>query len=225
MAPAVRIATRGSQLWMQRVAAKRHEALERSIAKSVGKPDAVVDWRAPLPPNYSEPKDGRVFELLGTRPSARALRDFWPQRGPVWDGLAVVDGQYVFMEAKAHIGELISGPTKAAGDSLARIEESLDRAQKTLAPRSRGHWAHSPFFQYANRLAFLQYLREDNRMPAHLVFVYFTHDSEMSGPESEPEWRGALKLMDASLGISEHRLSPYVHKVFVDTRELGVAVI
>jgi hypothetical protein len=210
---------------MQRAVVSRLGLLESAIAAAVGRPDASVDWRAPLPPNFSEPRDGRVFELLKVGPTRRSLADFWPRRGAVWDGVAVVDDQYVLLEAKAHIPELISGPSKAAGDSLTKIEASLERTRKALAPRSRGEWAQSPFFQYANRLAFLQFLREDNEIPAHLVFVYFTNDSNMKGPESEAEWRGALRLMDASLGIGEHRLCDYVHKLFVDVRSFDVADI
>jgi hypothetical protein len=220
-----RIAERGSQLWMQRAVALRHRALEQMLADAVGQADAAVDWRSPLTPQYAEARDGRVFELLGRQPVRRALRDFWPSRGPVWDALAVVGDRYVLIEAKAHIPELISGGSKATDkQSLATITASLEHTRKSLAPRSRVDWARSPFFQYANRLSFLQFLREDNDIPAHLAFIYFTNDSVMGGPSTDDEWRGALRLMDASLGISAHRLSPFVHKLFVDSRTLDVAV-
>jgi hypothetical protein len=221
MTTASRIAKKGSQSWLQRAVEGRHPALERAIAQAVGRPDATVDWKSPLPPLYGEARDGRVFDLLGIHPKHRALSAFWPRRGPVWDGLAVVGDQFVLLEAKAHIPELISGASKANGGSLETIVASLRHARKTLAPRSRVDWTQSPFFQYANRLAFLQFLREDNHVPAHLAFVYFTHDDVMGGPDSEEEWHGALRLMDASLGVSTHRLSPFVHKLFIDSRTLA----
>jgi hypothetical protein len=212
-------------MWIQRAVKHRHASLERAVADAVGRPDASVDWRAPLPPLYHEPRDGRVFELLGIKPSRRSLREFWPARGPVWDAIAVVGDQYVLIEAKAHIPELISGGSKAVDSaSVQTISASLARARKSLAPRSKVDWIQSPFFQYANRLAFLQFLREDNGIPAHLVFVYFTNDSVMAGPESEEEWRGALRLVDASLGVSSHKLRQFVHKLFVDSRALDAPV-
>lgn len=219
-----RAAERGSQLWIQRAVERRDKVLERSLANAVGRPNTEVRWKAPLGPRYAEPRDGRVFELLGINPPHRSLKDFWPRRGPVWDSIAVIDDQFVLIEAKAHIGELISGGTKAQGESLGLIDRSLERARKSLAPRSKVNWAQSPFFQYANRLAFLQFLREDNKIPAHVVFLYFTHDSVMGGPDSAEEWQGAIRLMEASLGLSSHKLTPFVHKIFLDSRGLTPAI-
>jgi hypothetical protein len=175
--------------------------------------------------NYTEARDGEAFRQLGISPARRALKDFWPQRGPVWDGLAVVGQECILLEAKAHIPELMSGGTKATAKSLAMIERALERTRKSLAPRSRVDWARSQFFQYANRLAFLQFLREDNGIPAHLAFIYFTNDDAMEGVGSVEEWRGALRLMEAALGLGKHKLSPFVHKIFFDSRSLSTVVL
>lgn len=218
-------AKRGSQAWMQRAVGRRFPELDTEIARAVGGLHDQVDWKSPLAPDYNEARDGRVLKLLGINQTKRALSDFWPARGPVWDGLAVVGSQYVLAEAKAHIPELISGGTKAAGASLVKIKDALMRTRKSLAPRSKADWAASPFFQYANRLAFLQFLREDNGIPAHLVFIYFTNDPDMKGPDTREEWQGAIRLMNASLGLGEHRLSPFVHKIFVDCRNIAVTAV
>lgn len=218
MRPGSRYTEKGSQHWIQRAVFSRLPSLESQIAQAVGLPSSEVEWKSPLPPKYAEFRDGRVLRELGCNPSKRQLKDFWPRRGPVWDALAVVGNQYVLVEAKAHIPELISGGTGAKGDRLAQIEESLLRARGSLAPQSRVDWARSPFFQYANRLAYLQFLREDNELPAHLAFIYFINDAAMSGPESVEEWKGALRLMDAGLGFTTHRLSSFVHKLFLDVQ-------
>src|SRR5215213_2432360 len=191
MSSSVRAAERGSQHWLQRAVEQREPALESPLRLALGRPDARIDWRSPLPPEYREYRDGAVMRTLGCELARRPLAEFWPMRGPVWDGLAVVDDQFVLIEAKAHIPELLSGGSKAGESSLPMIRRSLDRARAELAPRSKADWATSPFFQYANRLAFLQFLREDNELPAHLVFVYFTNDVTMAGPESAEEWKGA----------------------------------
>jgi hypothetical protein len=195
-------------------------ALETALSSAVGRPNTEVSWKSPHAPEFREARDGEVFRQLGRQPSRRPLADFWPRRGPVWDAIAVIGDQYVLLEAKAHIPELLSGASKAAGPSLETIRKSLGRTRRSLAPRSKVDWAGSPFFQYANRLAFLQFLREDNDIDAHLALVYFTNDRATGGPDTAEEWRGALRLMDASLGLSEHRLSKFVHKIFVDCRPL-----
>lgn len=223
MPTVTRAATRGSQAWMQRAVSSRFSGLETEIVRAVGGPRDQVVWKSPLAPNYKEARDGRVFQQLGVTPTKRPLSDFWPARGPVWDALAVVGNQYVLIEAKAHIPELISGATKATRASLDKIKTALRRTQRSLAPRSKGDWAMSPFFQYANRLAFLQFLREDNGIPAHLVFIYFTNDQDIGGPATREEWQGALRLMEANLGLGDHRLSPFVHKLFVDCRSIGTS--
>jgi hypothetical protein len=216
----LREAVRGSKKWIQRAVSTQNQDLERKLASSVGRPGDEVTWKAPLGPKFSEPRDRQVLNLLKIETPHRDLAEFWPRGGAVWDALAVIKDQYVLLEAKAHIPEMISGPSKAGSLSLPLIEASLKRTRRSLAPRSKSNWAASPFFQYANRLAFLEYLREDNRIDAHLAFVYFTNDKDMDGPESEAEWKGAIRLMEASLGFNSHRLSPFVHKLFIDCRPL-----
>lgn len=39
------------------------------------------------------------------------------------------------------------------------------------------------FYQYANRLAFLYFLREVNGIEAYLVFLYFLNDPHHDGPK------------------------------------------
>ena len=77
-------------------------------------------------------------------------------------------------------------------------------------------------YQYANRLAHLYLLRELNRVPAHLLFVYFVGDDDVNGPETVPEWEAALSLAKRVLGLPErHRLSDYVSDVFFNVRDMN----
>jgi hypothetical protein len=55
-------------------------------------------------------------------------------------------------------------------------------------------------------------------LPYLALVGHFTKDRAMGGPETVEEWRGALRLRDASLGIGEHRFSAFVQKIFVDCR-------
>jgi len=63
MPSSTRAAKRGSQSWMQRAVHHRHAGLERDIAAAVGRPEISVAWKSPLAPQFSEARDGRVFEL------------------------------------------------------------------------------------------------------------------------------------------------------------------
>lgn len=71
-----------------------------------------------------------------------------------------------------------------------------------------------PVSQYENRLAYLYFLQELNGIPAYLAFVYFCGDTEMAGPESTREWKGAIHLLRILLGIA--RLPSTVLEAFVD---------
>jgi len=76
-------------------------------------------------------------------------------------------------------------------------------------------------YQYTNRIAHLYFLREVNKVPAHLLFVYFVGDKETAGPSSVSEWEAALTVVKGVLGLgSRHRLSKYVADVFVSVGEL-----
>ena len=77
------------------------------------------------------------------------------------------------------------------------------------------------FYQYANRLANLYFLRELNGIDAYLVFVNFLNDPDLDGPLSEREWRAAIKVLHEALGVRGKLPGKYVIDVFVDVGELG----
>jgi hypothetical protein len=78
----------------------------------------------------------------------------------------------------------------------------------------------SPFYQYANRVAHLYFLRAINDVPAYLIFVYFLNDETMGGPNMREEWLGALRLVKAYLGIGRNKLQKYMDDIFVDVRNI-----
>lgn len=182
-----------------------------------------VEWLSPLArENYVEYRDGTTYDRLGVH-LRRPSTGFWPDRGPMWDGLARLStGEVLLVEAKAHIQEMVSKGTRASEPARAKIVESLRTVQRVLAPRADVDWAGT-FYQYANRLAHLHFLQEDNGVPAHLVFIYFLNADDVGGPSDRAEWIGAIKVVEGYLGLGRHRLSRYVHKIFVDVRELTYA--
>ncbi len=114
------------------------------------------------------------------------------------------------------MGEVCSPGTQSRAISRSLIEASLGATSEALGATPRAPWA-DVFFQYANRLAHLDFLRRVHGRPAWLVFVYFVGDTEMRGPKSQAEWRAALKVVKHVMGLPEkHALSRYVIDIFPD---------
>lgn len=213
-------AKKGSQMWLQRLVNEAPHEINRTILQSCPSIRATdIEWISPLERHgYVEYRDNAAFENLGVSPAHRPLQDFWPPRGPVWDGLARTgDGEILLIEAKAHIAEAVSPPSRATPASRAKIEAALAELKTYLGGNPDVDWSGT-FYQVTNRLAFLYYLRVLNDIPAHLVFLYFVGDAEMKGPGSVDEWHGAIALLESFLGIRKHRLTPFVHHVFYDVR-------
>jgi hypothetical protein len=217
------IPKRGSQHWLQ-VAINRHpDLVQRALQRSgaIGR-QRTVTWHSPLKGDgFKEYRDQPALTLAGLRHlSGRALKDFWPARGPVWDAIGTAsDGTPIFVEAKAHIPEAASPGSRATPESMLLIQRSLEEARRAYAPRASADW-HRVFYQYANRLAYHYFLRELNGVQAALVFLYFTNATEMQGPASELEWKGAVRLIHSVLGIPADLKSFGVFEAFVDVSEL-----
>ncbi|HET7459915.1 MAG TPA: hypothetical protein VFJ82_01655 [Longimicrobium sp.] len=220
---------RGSQRWLQVAVNHAPHTLDDPLRHALAlEPEHHIEWRSPRAENgYLEYRDGAFLDLLGCKLTRRSLNDFWPTRGPMWDGLArTTRGDLLLVEAKAHIPEIISGRSRAAGDSMDQINAALRMTQQALAPRSLDYvdWSGA-FYQYTNRLAHLYLLRELNGLPAHLVYVYFVNARDVGGPSEVAEWMGAIKVVEGYLGLGRHRLGKYIHKLFVDVRALESAVV
>jgi hypothetical protein len=216
-------ANAGSQRWIQ-VAVNRRPDLLLSSLREAGaiSESTTVDWASPLEvEGCCEYRGAIALKKAGidTLP-VRPLKAFWPARGPVWDAIGrTSDDVAIFVEAKAHIPEAASPGTRASPESLKRISRSLDEARHWYAPKGKASWTGT-FYQYANRLAHHYFLREVNKVPSKLVFVYFTHDPDMSGPESESEWHGAIRLLHAALGLPAQLEQRGVFDAFLDVRRL-----
>ncbi len=216
------IAEKGSQKWIQEAVNHKPELLETQIREHflLSNDDSII-WLSPIDKDdYAEYSDHSFIDLLGIRLSKMPLADFWPARGPQWDALAKSKmGNILLVEAKSHIPELVSTPTRASGQSLKKIKISLDETKKYLNSKTEADWSTS-FYQYTNRLAYLYLLRTLNKIPAYMVSVYFLNDKEMNGPESKDEWLGAIALLRSYLGITRNRLSKYTVDIFIDVQDI-----
>jgi len=213
---------KGSQKWMQKLVNEKPDLLNSPIKTQLNLPnDEEIHWQSPLAEDgYAEYQDQAFLDLLGIKLPKVPLSDFWPSRGPVWDGLGRSEtGKAFLVEAKSHISEVLSPKTGAGITSLRKIKKSLNDTKVFLHSNSEHDWS-SIFYQYTNRLAHLYLLRAFNEVPAYLVFVYFVNDKDMNGPKSMDEWNGALSLLTSYLGIGRHKLSKYIADIFIDVRLL-----
>jgi len=221
-------APRGSQRWLQLVVNRSPKLIDDAIREALGlDQDETIEWLSPLESDcFHEYQDQAFLECLGIAPQQLRLqlKDFWPKRGPVWDGLAKTScGRLFLIEAKANIPEFNSSPTAASGNSLTKIEKALNKTRKWLKVRAETDWTKC-FYQYANRLAHLYFLKKVNGIDAVLVFVYFvgdtTTDRELVSREG---WEAAIQLATSHLGIGTNSplIRDNVAHVFIDVDDLS----
>jgi hypothetical protein len=214
---------RGSLRWIRKAVNDHAELLDREVLRACGLADSQeIQWVSPLAhDDFAEYGDQDFLDRLRISLPNRALRGFWPNRGPQWDALGRLSSGEVFLvEAKANVPEIVSPATAASASSRELIEESLAETKSFLGIDPSIPWS-GKLYQYANRVAHLYLLRELNAIPAFLVFVYFVGDPDVQGPESVAEWKAALTVAKRVLGLGErHRLSKYIVEVFLNTEGL-----
>ena len=219
-------ALKGSKRWLQIAVNRCPEVINEAIAAAMRlKHGETIKWLSPLESEcFTEYRDCEFLKCLCLGALCPQLEEFWPKGGPVWDGLAKTSrGRRLLIEAKANIPEFDSSPTRASERSLPRIEEALNETKEFLKVRSGMDWSKS-FYQYANRLAHLYFLRERNKVNAALVFVYFVGDTTVAGrdPVSREGWQTAIEFAHHHLGLPAN--APWIGKnvtdVFIDIGDL-----
>lgn len=215
-------ARKGSQRWLQVAVNRRPHVIDEPLRAAASLPHAAqITWLSPVESDaFVEYFDASMCDRLGLH-LTKPLHEFWPAGGPRWDGLARAStGDVFLLEAKAHIGEMVSPASRASEASRAKIGEALRAVQREIAPGADEVDWTGRFYQYANRLAHLHFLRQQNGIPAHLVLVYFLNAADVNGPSEQAEYEGAIHVIEHYLGVRRTKLSRYIHKLFVDVRSL-----
>jgi hypothetical protein len=209
---------RGSLKWIQRFVNEMPEQIDQPILQGLSG-SKKIEWRSPLASDsFAEYRDADFLKLLGLENLSNDLREFWPNLGPQWDALGVSDkGDVLLVEAKAHIDEMCSPGTAAGDKSRAQIRLALDQTIEALEAKPKTDWTDT-FYQYANRLAHLHFLRSHG-VSAWLVLVGFVGDTDMDGPLDAREWQAAYRVADHVLGIKQRSpLMRFVLHVHPDVR-------
>jgi hypothetical protein len=213
---------KGSQGDLQLLVAENPGLLNSRISTTFGLPDGFgIEWISPIPPDYAEYSDDDFLQAVELDPDEIGLSTFWPRGGPHWDGLGIGDDKSIFLvEAKAHIAEMVSPPSGASPAPLSQIRAELEKTKAFLHAKPDVDWTIH-FFQYANRLAHIRFLRFERKKPTFLVFVYFLGDQYVHGPTTKEEWLGAINLLHSFMGVGRTKLTPFVGDVFIHVDEIA----
>jgi len=223
--------TKGSQKWLRLLINHAPELVNRELGRRLDfKVGETVQWLSPLKKdNYHEYSDQKALDrFCSLEYKKRPLKDFWPPGGPHWDALATttVSHKVILVEAKAYIAEMKSGRSNAThGASKELIKRSIQETKDSLASELGGDW-NEPFYQYANRLSFLHFLRTINgNKNTYLLFLYFVN-ADVPHPATREQWEGAIELLDLYLGIKKrHRvIKEGVLHVFIDVNDILKAI-
>lgn len=214
-------AIKGSQYWTQVIVNEKPEILKNKINEAISRKDDI-EWRSPLESeNFAEYSDNQFLLKLDLKPDVINLKEFWPKGGPHWDALGVSKSEpksRYLVEAKSHIQEMLSPPSKASEPSLEIIKNSLGDT-KTFCKANEDVFWYRRCYQYFNRLAHLKFLRVNKSVDAYMVFLYFVNDDTIE-KTSFQKWKGALEFFKSYTGLNESPLANFVVDVFIDIDEI-----
>ena len=90
---------KGSQKWIQKLVNERSDLLGAFTRTQLDLPNTdTITWLSPIAGDeYAEYQDQAFIDLLGIKLPKVSLSDFWPSRGPVWDGLGRSETGKVFL--------------------------------------------------------------------------------------------------------------------------------
>jgi hypothetical protein len=229
------IGERGSKLRLQQWVARHRGELNARLRAASPTFDDFLErdpkWISPLghpewtttpaPEPYYEFK-ADFWSAVGL-PSPAPNPSFWPDLGPNWDGVAALTGPedqvgVLLVEAKSHVTEPESSCAAKPQGGLAQIAGSLDATKQYVGAPQSADWLKG-YYQLANRLAFLYYLRARRNIPAWLALVNFVGDrfdgSRSIFPTDRAGWADTNSAITKHLGLPGcHALSPYVVTVY-----------
>lgn len=126
----------GSQRQIQNYVNEQTSILTDAVATALGLSSEIVSkltWVSPLAKDrYREYRDGDFLRAVGLAHLERALKQFWPQRGPCWDGLAALPNGCILVEAKSHVPEVYGNGCGAGDVSRPKIVAALEQTKQWM---------------------------------------------------------------------------------------------
>lgn len=217
-------ANKGSQKWIQDIINGCPELINARIQKEITSLfGREIRWTSPLEQDeFAEYRDTTFLKKINLQGLSEDLRQFWPKNGPQWDALGrtLDEEAFILVEAKANVPELVSFCGAEDKKSLKTISASLDDTKQWLNCRDPHIDWKCGFYQYANRLAHLYFLKKKHQKEAYLIFLYFVNDTEYI-PTSRDAWDFALQLQKKLMGLSSASLAGKVIDIFINIKEIN----
>lgn len=199
--------TTRSEFWLRKLINDKTELLNDYLYENkIVQRNEAIEWLSPiLKDNYAEYYDEEFLNKLGIDYNSLKipLNNFWPKSGPRWDGIGRTNSnKYFLIEAKAHIEETVDYSTGATSKiSIDLINKSIKEAKDKYSNNKMAYW-QKPFYQYANRLAHLYFLKELNGIDTYLIFIYFCNATDVDKPTSKDEWNGHIRTVEKVLALN-----------------------
>lgn len=225
------LANKGSQYQLQKYVNVYTQELNNAILQSSPSLLAFINnsleiqWKSPLiEDNYYEYQDdflkAIITDDIELQKNKLKIQDYWPRRGPVWDGIATVTGQdnkkgLLLIEAKAHIDETSSQIKATSDKSRKLIKATLHEVQAIFGSTSSIDSWLNDYYQLANRLSFLYLLNEKLHIPTWLVLCNFVNDETHISTDMH-EWILHYQTIFNRMGIdSNAKLMSKVIMIFI----------
>jgi hypothetical protein len=187
-------AIKGSQFWMQNYV--NIEQLTNSLnAKILTNKSENITWKSPLAGNkFKECQLSQKYlqEILGDEKISLGF-GFWPPRSSQWDAIGIsetLDNKKTvyLVEAKAHLGEIISrcgskdiDNKKLISSALEKTFDSIKKDENLRYTDVANYWENQ-YYQLGNRLTFLRELNKqlkelpNKKIIFKLVLLNFVKD-------------------------------------------------
>jgi hypothetical protein len=215
--------TTRSELWLRKLINNNSDLLnDYLINNQIIHKSESIEWLSPIAKDdFAEYYDEEFMDRLNINKNTLQipLRDFWPKSGPRWDGLGRTNtNKYFLIEAKAYIEESVDYSTGATSElSIDLINTSISNTKSYYSNSKKAYW-HMPFYQYANRLAHLYYLKELNQLNAYLIFIYFCNAPDVDRPTNKDEWIGHIRTVEKVFALNSKCKNKI--NILIDTKRL-----
>lgn len=194
---------KGSKYWIQTLINLENG---KNLTKSIQEIDSdivSIEWKSPLSnQNYKELKTNDIDDIN------KHILEFWPGNGPWWDGVGIAttdkEDVIILVEAKAHTKETKSKCSAKSEVSIDKIKKALEYTHSKLASNEYDEkvWLDE-YYQLANRLAFLVYLKEQG-VNVKLLLLNIVNDKTHIST-SKSDWdrhnQNVFKLMIGDVKI------------------------
>ena len=216
----------GSECHLLRWMGRHRKAFDAAVLSAIRREGSRIEW---LDFKF---KSGDIWpdaELQGIEFLAKneALQKKWERFWPVgrgihnWDAVGWVCSneiqELLLVEAKAHIEETKTNCQAKDPGSIKKIVEAFEMVKNALGVPNEIGWMKD-YYQVTNRIASLYFLHQQ-KIPSHLLFIYFVGDrrnSRRESPQSKEEWEKILKMQEESVGLPRgHILEDRIHKLFL----------